>query len=205
MGRRKGRGGDARIKAVIAQAAKQAKPVNNLETQILARVRNFGWAMAALVPNPPGDPLGWTYSVGMCLRGLPELVIPDMPGLQAAGHLRRVIELACDGVRLRAGDSLSIDGDTWLVEAQNPRDSAYGTPTTLRLFGARFVVRALRLMPPPSLAFPPGMRWSGHHCECGCASFDPLDEARHAGGVVGSTYLPGAHTGPEHETVIVSR
>src|SRR5262245_31048335 len=108
MGRPAGRGGDARVKAVVAQAVKQATPVNGLETQILNRVRGYGWAMAALVPNPPGDPLGWTYSVGMCLRGLPELVIPDMPGLQAAGRLRKVIDLACGGMKLRAGDSLSI-------------------------------------------------------------------------------------------------
>ena len=193
-----------RIEAVVAQAVKMARPVNHLETQILSRVRRYGWAMAALVPNPPDDPLGWTYSVGMCFRGQPEMVIPDMPGVQAAGYLREAIELVCDGLKLRNGDVLSMQGTVWQVEAQNPRASAYGTPTTLRLFGGRFVVRALRLVPPPSLTYPPGIRWSGHHCECGCASVDPLDVARQAHGVVGSTYLPGTQTGPGYETITVS-
>lgn len=167
----------------------QGRAVNPLERELLRRVRREGFTVTALIPDPPADPLGWTYTVGLCLSHRPELVIADMPADQAVDYIGQVGDLVRDGLRLREGDQITMasDGTLWQVRQQNPRDFFYGVPMAFRLFGERHVIRALRLQPPPQLTYPQGVRWSGLRCECGCG--DPLDLMRQRGSPVGTAYL----------------
>ena len=153
-------------------------------------IAKLGYALTAMIPSPPREPVGWTYTVGMTLRQMPELVVADMPGARAALYLQKLgDELLAREKVLRPGDQVRMhDATVWDVRAQHPRATCYGVHWAMRLFGERHTVRAVAVVPPPRLATPPGELWPGYVCGCGCRQTDPLATVRHQ---VGSVYLPG--------------
>lgn len=160
-----------------------------LEASLREKVRELGFAITALIPDPPREPVGWTYTVGMTRHGLPELVIADMPGQRAGLYLQNLGRAVLGSkVVLRPGASVRMhDASVWRVKAQHPRATAYGVHWAMRLYGERRTVQAVAVVPPPSLATRPGERWAGYLCQCGCqGGLDPLAGAREH---VGSVYL----------------
>lgn len=159
-----------------------------IERELRESVAHKGFALTAMIPTPPQEPVGWTYTVGMTKHKMPELVVPDMPGQLAAVYLDKLARCLLDTkVRLYAGAVVRMHDDTdWQVQAHQPRATSYGVHWAMRLYGDRHTVKALRVCPPMRLTTPPGTRWPGYVCECGCEQTDPLAGLRHH---VGSVYL----------------
>lgn len=159
------------------------------DRELLAVARRNGYACTALLPDPPQTPVGWTYTVGLCVARFPELVIADMPAQKAIVYIASVAQaMLLQRLALRTGDDITMfDGSSWHAFEQLPKATHYGVPSALRLYGERQQVRAVRLVPPPELAWVPGTIWPGYTCECGCApTDDPLAAIRHQ---VGTRFL----------------
>lgn len=159
--------------------------------RILMRIKLDGYACTAVVPAPPLEPWGWTYTVGMCLYRKPDLVIAHMPAQQAITYLDHAVSLQRAGTTLKPGVPLAMpDGSTWKVDALDPKGTFCGLRWTMKLFGGTHVVRALQLMPPPPLQWAPGSSWAGHRCACGCedrtGDTDDADDADDANSSDGS-------------------
>lgn len=160
---------------------------SNLGRQLMTRIREDGYTCMGLMPDA-GKP-GWTYTIGFCTFRLPELVIPDLPGPKAreylelfAGGFYRHKRVPVDGSRVTMPD-----GTVWTVQESSPKASEYGTPWALRLFGDRFRVRCVKLLPPRDLAWPKFSPWPGSECTCGaCTPPSPLEKMQ---GQVGTRHL----------------
>lgn len=150
-----------------------------------ARIKQDGHTFIAVVPDPPGQILGWTYTVGLTLARLPELVVPDVSPATAMPCLEHAITfMRTHKIIPRMQDQiLMADGSLWDVAEQQPKDSDYGLPWAMRLYGERHPVRALRLTAPPHMAPRPGSRWSPGYNTCQCGN------TAHHQKTVGSIYL----------------
>jgi hypothetical protein len=160
----------------------------HIERELRANVAGHGYSLTAMIPRPPKEPLGWTYTVGMTGHKMPELVVPDMPGHRAAVYLQKLADcLLASKVVLAPGAKVRMhDATVWQVRAQHPRATFYGVHWATRLYGERKPVRAVAVVPPVELATPPGELWPGYKCGCGCEKTDPLAAVGHR---VGSVFL----------------
>lgn len=159
-----------------------AGPENDIPRRILKRIKMDGYGCTAVVPDPPAQPRGWTYTAGLCLYRMPELVIAHMPSQEAIVYLDHAAGVQRGGLTLaQAGTLVMADGSEWAVAPCDPRATWYGLRQTMRLFGGTHQVRALRLLPPPELRWEPGSSWAGYRCRCGCGK--PATPGRQEGTV----------------------
>lgn len=136
---------------------------NNVARELLKQIKKNGYGCTAVMPVPSRQARGWTYTVGLCLYGLPELVIAHMPAHLATAYLGHAAAVQRGGVTLRDTDVLVMgDGSLWTAVAHDPRATLYGLRHAMRLFGSTYRVRALRLTPPQTLQWPPGSSWTGY-------------------------------------------
>lgn len=155
--------------------------------QLMTRVKQDGFTCMGLMPDN-GKP-GWTYTIGFCVARFPELVVPDMPGPRAVEYLEKTANsFYRHNVCPKDGDRITMpDGSVWTVREGSPRASEYGTPWALRLFGDRYRVRCLKLLPPRDMAWPKFSPWPGSECTCGsCKPPSPLEKMQ---GQVGTRHL----------------
>lgn len=162
-----------------------------LTAEFKASIKENGYTCAAMIPSPEnGDPAGWTYTIGLTPKRLPELMVRDMPGEKAVVYLKAAADsMLAKRFRPNPGDTMVMPDDSeWTVGYGQPKATIYGVQWALRLYGERFVVRVLTLVPPPELAYRPGTLWPGRRCTCGCmAPPDPLSQVAHQ---VGTSFLP---------------
>jgi hypothetical protein len=156
---------------------------------LLRGVREFGYSVTASLPEPHRP--GYSYSVGLAVHKLPELLIADMPANLAVDYLQTVIDSSRRrGVFPQRGDKcVMCDGSIWDVASGDAKDAEYRVLWALRLYGDRYRVRVLRLVPPPNLRYPKYSPWQNCRCDCGCAEDNPLAVYAHQVGskFVGST------------------
>lgn len=143
--------------------------------QIMAAIREKGYGCMGMMPGH-GLP-GWTYTIGFTLLKGPELVIPDIPGEHATNIMGLMVAATyAQKVVPRAGDKVTLsDGSVWTFGPGDSRATAYGVRWARRLFGDRYQVRALMVLPPRSHAYPKFSPWPGMSCQCGkCPAPNPL-------------------------------
>lgn len=175
----------------MSKSKKQLSPFRNHPTgaKLWQHVKTQGYACTATLPNPPDSLVGYSYTIGLCIRRFPELLIPDMHGDKAVKYLGWAASYMTDlGITLRGGETVMMpDGTEWQIRTHDPRDSLYTMLWTMRLLGDRHVVRAVRLVPPPAMRIRPGSLWPGiKGCLCGCSAPNPLAEIT---GQIGTSLL----------------
>jgi hypothetical protein len=133
-------------------------------------IKRFGWAVQCVIPAH-GTP-GWSYSVGLTPGGLPELLIRDMQFTAAGGY----INYAAKNLTGRVweipgpGDVTTVvmrDGSWWTVRPHPVRPgpgAEYSVAVARTLYGGRYRLAVLELVPPASLYTKPGTPWPGASC-----------------------------------------